>query len=71
MAKKKDRAFFICPHWNEGATSDRGDSYINTAPRQRKDPGRNQGRPARRSIMAKSVRPPSRALNCTAQIQAA
>ena len=54
MSKKKDRAFFICPRWNEVADTSRlcGVGHDDADPWQREKPDRDQGGAARRSIDA-------------------
>jgi hypothetical protein len=54
MAKKKGRAFFICPRWNEVVETLRTGAPGTVTPIRvnEKDSGRDQGGPARRSINA-------------------
>ena len=58
MAKKKDRAFFVCPRWNEVAKASRvGASWISSAIRvhEKTLAAIKGGRPVARSTLRKAL----------------
>jgi hypothetical protein len=58
MAKKKDRAFFVCPRWNEVADVSRAGSPGVAAPlrvHQRTLAAIKQGQPLARSTLRKAL----------------
>jgi len=58
MAQKKDRAFFLCPRWNEAADSGTGEGGGSTAPipvNEKTLSAIRGGRPVARSTLRKAL----------------
>ncbi len=68
MAKKKDRAFFICPRWNEIADADRTAApgmKTSTAVHEKTMAAIKAGRPVARSTLRKALLAARRASGST------
>ena len=73
MAKKKDRAFFICPRWNEVADAPRIGASGMTAPirvNEKTLAAIEDGRPVARSTLRKALRAVRQASGSTFDVDA-